>query len=772
MRRNVINPLLSLITLLLIGSMNVVAQNAVITGKITGSDGKDGLAGATVTSGTTYGAASDASGNYRIELPAGEHTLVYRLISYKSISKTITVSNGERLKLDISLQDDSKELGTVVVSASKFEQRIEEVTVSMEVLKPYLMENTVTTSADQALDQVPGVSMIDGQANIRGGSGWSYGAGSRVMVMVDDLPIIAADAGDAKWSFVPTENIEQAEIVKGASSVLFGSSALNGTINFRTGYPRDTPTTKVSLFQGVYDNASQTLNDTTYDLNGWQKPLQGYRGMNLMHSQKFGKLDFVAGANYFKDEGYRIEDNEERWRLNTNLRYRIPSVEGLSVGTNVNYMYSQGTTYFLWKNCTDSAYYPADSTASDYKTLRATIDPYVTYVTHNGNSHKLRTRYFLTDNRNNTDQGSKAALTYVEYQYQHNFGEYVTTTAGIMMVSNTVKSELYGDHDGLQAGAYAQADLNYGKWNVSAGARAEKYSVDNRTEQWAPVVRTGVNYQVAQGTFLRGSFGQGYRFPTIAELFVKTNLGSLSVFPDSLLKPERGWSAELGVKQGFKIREWKGFLDLAFFQNQYHDMMEFTFAQWGSPVPPSFGVGFSSINIGNTRIKGFEVSLAGEGSLSEKTTIRLLGGYNYLDPRLVSFDKTWASKIDTAALYGSDNTTFLKYRYRHTAKLDIEVNRPKWMLGTSIRYNSFMENVDNIFVSSAIDYFFPGFGVGYYRDHHRRGDAVIDFRSAWKFNKHLELSFVVKNVMNYIYMQRPADMQPPRQFVLQVKATF
>ena len=120
--------------------------------------------------------------------------------------------------LNVSLSEASSELGTVVVSAGKFEQRIEDVTVSMEVIKPVLVENRNTTSTDEILNQLPGVNVIDGQANIRGGAGWSYGAGSRVMVLVDDLPELSADASDAKWEFIPLENLSQMEVIKGASS--------------------------------------------------------------------------------------------------------------------------------------------------------------------------------------------------------------------------------------------------------------------------------------------------------------------------------------------------------------------------------------------------------------------------------------------------------------------------------------------------------------------------------------------------------------------------
>ena len=49
---------------------------------------------------------------------------------------------------------------------------------------------------------------MDGQPSIRGGSGYSYGAGSRAMVLIDDLPILTADVAEVKWNFLPVENID------------------------------------------------------------------------------------------------------------------------------------------------------------------------------------------------------------------------------------------------------------------------------------------------------------------------------------------------------------------------------------------------------------------------------------------------------------------------------------------------------------------------------------------------------------------------------------
>ena len=56
--------------------------------------------------------------------------------------------------------------------------------------------------------------------------------------MVDDMPLISGDAGQVQWSRIATENINQVEVIKGAASALYGSSALNGIINIRTAFPK------------------------------------------------------------------------------------------------------------------------------------------------------------------------------------------------------------------------------------------------------------------------------------------------------------------------------------------------------------------------------------------------------------------------------------------------------------------------------------------------------------------------------------------------------
>ena len=98
-------------------------------------------------------------------------------------------------------------------------------------MKPYLIENKISLDAGKILNQVPGVVVNDGQINIRSGSGWSYGAGSRVMVTLDEMPMLAGDVGSVPFNFLPIESVSGIEVIKNAGSVLYGSSALNGIFN-------------------------------------------------------------------------------------------------------------------------------------------------------------------------------------------------------------------------------------------------------------------------------------------------------------------------------------------------------------------------------------------------------------------------------------------------------------------------------------------------------------------------------------------------------------
>jgi len=768
------------VVVLLISFSSALSQK--ISGIVIDENTREPLIGVNVILSNTNGTTTNIDGKFSLTLKENERIITFKYIGYERIVKNIDGKS----EFNIRMKSANQQIGTVVISAGKFEQKIEEITVSMEVLSPSLIENKNTTNIQTAMEQVPGVNITDGQANIRGGSGWSYGAGSRVLVMVDDMPLISGDAGQVQWKLIATENINQVEVIKGASSALYGSSALNGVINIRTAFPKlsqiekkpSVGYTKITTHFGVTDHAKRDV------LNWWGDNRQQFYGTEFSHSRKIDNLDLTIGGNYFKDEGYREGEITDRLRWNLNSRYKSKQYTGLSYGVNANFLYQTTGSAIIW-NGLDQAYIPLNNEITNTNGDTYNIDPFIQYVTEN-NTHDLKTRYLKVINDNSTNvqddaQDNESETFYSDYQWQHNFKAInLRVTTGTTNEIVLARSDLFqGDNYRKNHSLYSQLDQKWNKVNLSLGTRYEyfkvkseqKYLIDgdsiNEYARAKPVFRAGLNYQIAEATYLRTSWGQGFRFPSMAEMFISTNYSGIEIFPNPELKPESGWSSEIAIKQGLKMGNWMGYFDAAAFIMEYDDMMEFSFGLWEF-IDGSYGVGFKSVNVGETRISGLELSLSGQGKLNEDLSVNVLGGYTYMNPIPLDTSEVYAEVLGNIVTYGnsSSDPSILKYRYNHIAKLDMELIYKKLSFGSSFRYNDFMKNIDKIFASEFFAEEIVG-GIPEARDKFKNGDFIVDFRTSYQLNDVTKISLVINNLLNREYMSRPANMMPPRTIALQ-----
>ena len=149
-------------------------------------------------------------------------------------------------------------------------------------------------------------------------------------------------------------------------------------------------------------------------------------------------------------------------------------------------------------------------------------------------------------------------------------------------------------------------------------------------------------------------------------------------------------------------------------------------------------------------------------------------GYNHGDTILNSPSIGDTTIIDQSVTYSnsSSDTTALKYRYSHIAKLDLEIIYKKISLGGGFRYNDFMKNIDKIFTDPLINEGIPGIfdgipGINDAREKFKDGDFIIDARMGYQLNDMIRFGFVVNNLLNQEYMSRPANMMPPRTFAFQ-----
>jgi iron complex outermembrane receptor protein len=799
-------------------SESIQTKKSVIQLSISGtiSDSKTGekLMGVIIKNESTgSGLVSNPDGQFVLPASVGD-TLELTYLGYKTLRYGIQ-SKDLGAEVNLMLQSGTNEFNVVVVSAGKFEQNVSEVTMSMEVLTPQLLHDKNVVSADEALQQTPGVSIVDKEPQIRSGSGYSFGAGSRVQILVDDMPTLSGDAGRPAWDYLPIENVSQVEVIKGASSVLYGSAALSGVINLRTASPADTARTVITAYHGFYSTPQNER--SVY----WSGNLQR-SGLSFLHLQKFGQLDVTLAANLVGDDGHlgpqrdslgafenkynpftadRYSANS-RARLNTNLRYRSRKVVGLSFGLNANWNISNSLSTLVWENADTALYSAYAGSATRTKQLLGTVDPYITYFTPSGQKHSLRSRWQSLDNNNDNNQGNFSDQYYGEYQYQHDWKnagiESFNTTVGLVGMYTQALGELFtgGNADGRNTAenyaAYLQLDKKlFERLNISAGVRYEYFKI-NETSDEKPVFRAGANYQLGKATYLRASYGQGFRFPSIAEKFIVTGVGSINIFANPSLIAETSDNKEIGIKQGFKIGNFLGYADVAVFEQNYENFIEFTFGQWSTvPVGTPFAqladafaktIGFKSLNTGKARIRGAEFSIMGAGTIG-KHEFQLLAGYTYTNPITLTPKFDYAaydenSKLTAEKTYtntSSDTTgNILKYRLQHLVRGDIFWKYKKLSAGVSARYNSHMQNIDKAFLdledAKEITNFNPG--IITWREKHKKGDYVFDMRIGYEIMGRHRLSIIVNNVLNREYAIRPLAIEEPRMTMLQYTLTL
>ncbi len=797
------NTILAL-SFLFIGIVSHAQQNGIFSGRITEKESGESLIGANiyVKKNMSWGAVSDLNGYFSLTAPAGEYIFTISFTGMKTQNILINIVADSTIILNISMEPFSTQFDEIVVRAGKFDKPIEDQTVSIEVIKPRIIEARNTRSVETILDLVPGVTILDEEPQIRGGSGFTFGVGSKVAVFVDDMPITTGDAGKPDWSLIPVENIKQIEVIKGASSVLSGSAALSGAIYIRTNYPGTKPLTKVQVYGGFYTAPRAPGTQ-------WWSSANLLGGLSFMHSQQLGDgaTDLVVGGVIMADQSYlgapipgpyvsvqgdSITDKDmvnRKARFNFNLRRRSKKIEGLNYGLNGNIMYKKQSTVFAWLDDTAGFYraYPGAVLLANNLTMY--FDPFVKFYSGLGVSHSFTNRILYSDQQANNNQSNKVLMIYNNYQFRKTF----TTIGGLDFIGG-ISSQFTKSHANMYEASgspdnsiwnlsgYMELEKKIGNAvNISAGMRIEHFRLNDSIRDTKPVFRLGASLKMLQETYLRASIGQGYRFPTITERYIRTTVGSFGVFNNPDLIPETSWNAEMGVKQGFKFMGFYGYLDVAVFYQEYSNTIEYLFGFWGSPsTPPNYG--FKFVNTGRSKVTGLDVSLTGQAKFGDGFELNTMFGYTYTMPIALEPDLVFATdSINNDFSYNltsvDPSRKILKYRFLHTVKMDVEFVYRSFAYGISLKYFSRIENLDQ----AIFDFEDATIAAGptmqniLYRNYyynHNNGNTIIDMRISYAFAEHHKLAIISDNIFNRWYSLRPLKAEPMRNVTLQYSLTF
>ncbi|MCC8035144.1 MAG: TonB-dependent receptor [Rikenellaceae bacterium] len=935
--------ILSILAFMALTAFSLTAQT--VEGHVYDETTREPLIGATViyiVRGETLGTSTDGTGYYRVDVPDGGANLVFSYLGYEEFHAPVVVGARETLTRDIYMKPEVQLLQNVVVSAGRYEQKLSELTVSMDVLDRNVIARQIPTDLTDVLSKLPSVDVTDNQPSIRGGAGWTYGVGSRALVLVDGMSVLGAANGAIAWNIIPMENIEQVEVLKGASSVLYGSSALNGLINVRTGRPGLVPKTTLKLYAGIYGNPANDdytwwdkslWKDGKYEVkpflrssvfSGVRNPM--YEGIDMSHSRRIGNFDFNLGMNFLTDEGYRDQGYRKRFRLGGNLTYHQPHSEIMNYGVNYNIMTDKYGDFLIWRSV-DEPLRASSFTTMGREGNTFNIDPFFNFInTRNNTAHRIKARFQyegdnivsgaetslldLLENMGTDYQGiidlagnftgdgdlmgwlmpaitslvegdlkgvlgwgrdelnkifpnadtadymdliaflmnnglplgdsselipwlinsldpkpakthvSKNYTYYLDYQFNKKIGD-AQFTVGTTYHHVTNNSVVTGNHQSDNISLFFQYYQTI--WNRHTGtlrARAEYYRVDDHKKEaetkmfgvempFKPAFRGGLNYQLAEYTFLRGSVGQGYRYPSLVEKYARQDIGGAGVFPNKNLKAETSINAEIGLIQGYKVGPFQGFVDIAGFYTYYKNMIEFRIGFFenygdynmidgiGQLIGAMFsgngiGLGANFYNVDRARIYGLDISTNGTYNISPGMKFLYNIGYVYtepIDPDYKKKNEIENAYTDVLQMKEKSNTSkYLKYRQKHTFKGSIDFEWNRLTIGTNFAWKSRTLSVDYIFLDERprtdgkleiMDYvrdvLFGHNGTENFASYWKRTNKdywLWDLRAGVKATDQLNFQVSVHNVMNKEYSVRPMALGQPRTYVFTVGYTF
>lgn len=926
--------------LLLLFSFNLSAQ--IIKGYVFDAQNNEPLIGVNISytaKGEVKGTATDVNGYYELELIEGGVDILFSYIGYEHELVPLVVNKKDVVTRDVYMKLQTNLLDDVVVSAGRFEQKLSEITVSMDLLKAADINKQAPTDLSATLKTLPGVDVNDKQPSIRGGSGWTYGVGARSLILVDGMSILNPGTGEINWNTIPIENIDQVEVLKGASSVLYGSSALNGLINVRTSRPGLTPKTKLNAYIGVYGTPSDDSyqwwdrsfwKDGKYEVkpilrssifSGIRNPM--YEGIDFSHSRRIGDFDVSGGVNIFTDEGYREQGYNKRFRAGGNLTYHHPGKNVVNYGANLNFLSNRYGDFFIWRSPKEP-YRPSPFTNMGREGNSFYIDPFFNFTNPRKNiSHKIKSRFYyrgdnivqsvygrsltdilggmgtdlnsITGIVNNIQNGDYSDIYpiippllegdlngavdgaigilnklfptattpdycdliswvmkrgipknqsevipwltnainpvapkttvdefysyYLDYQFSKRYKTAQFTT-GVTYEHLRSDSHTTGVHNSDNVALFFQYDQRFfDRLSISAGVRAEYYRVDSYYKEgetklfgvkmpFKPIFRGGLNYQLADYSFIRASFGQGYRYPSIVEKYARKDIGGVGVYPNSEVKAERGVNAELGIKQGYKIGNLMGFLDMAGFFTQYNDMIEFRFGIFDNEnykpinsVPDVIdmvldghmpGIGAQFYNVSKARIYGLDFSTNGVYNFNPNAKLFYNVGYVYIEPEDVDVDEKnqkEAGYTDPLQMKEKSNTSrYLKYRQKHTVKGTFDFQWKRLNIGTNLTWKSKTLSVDYLMVDErqkeygkkeVMDYVrdilfgnIGGESLATYWERNNKSYFEMDLRAGVKVTKEVQFQFMVNNLLNTEYSIRPMAVAAPRTYIMQLNMNF
>ena len=452
----------------------------------------------------------------------------------------------------------------VVVSGSRQEELRESLNTRVEVVTRERLRDTGYETVGEALREVPGVLTRRGSETAGAAGEQIQGIDSRqVLVLLDGQPLIGArgiKSGVLNLDRQSTGRLEQVEVVKGASSALYGSDAIGGVINLITRAPKSPLEFSLTASGGSFG-----VFDGRGEVGFIRDRVSGFFALERHKNNGFDLTPTTfdtTGAGFHRDDFY----GKLRFQLAPTISLTTFAngywnhAEGRAVGEEGNQYSSvddESQNYGLsadWQLDARTSLQARGYFARYDEISRGRLSAPLNTPLPDGN---LFQRYGKLD--------ATVTRIFGERQLLQAGGEWTTDRyRGI----NRIRSD--GGERADTRTLWAQDRVSLNRFTLTLGGRYDSHSLFGSA--FSP--KAAVNFRVSQGLTVRASYGRGFRAPDLGQLYYRflnpTNFYQVIGNPN--LRPEHANSYQLGSE--FTARRGRIRFGFNLFRNDVENLIE------------------------------------------------------------------------------------------------------------------------------------------------------------------------------------------------------
>lgn len=481
---------------------------------------------------------------------------------------------------------------TLVVTANRAESSLWNSPATIQVIDNQTLERTTRNTLADELRDIPGVEVTDNalagrkQVRIRGE------ASSRVLVLIDGQEVTYQRAGDNYGAglLIDTSALERIEVVKGPYSVLYGSKAIGGVVNFITKKGGDKPL--AGIVKAVYDSSTAGWQESAAawgSIGGFDYRINGSYSDQGDRKTPDGRLPNTHNRNNGQGIwlGYNIDRHKiglslDRYNLTTQTYYdgelesfsvRLPKVEREKIGLFYDYAvdgeflksihidaYNQTVERRFENDLVTTQVIPSpliraltitNQTRTNDKQYTQGVTLQSNYSLPASNNLVLGAQYLrdkITQTSNGYTRQTAATGFFDTETYKRSHNEATQDSTSLFAQNDW----LFADNWTWTLGArqsWMSSRLTDGETQTTTSGVTATTSMDrNTTRDDALVAASSLRYSGFDNLELRAAFAQGYVSPTLVQLFTETSAGGGVTYGNSGLTAEHSNNYELGAR--------------------------------------------------------------------------------------------------------------------------------------------------------------------------------------------------------------------------------